>query len=272
VNPSELRSLLERHGVRASKALGQHFLADPNTARRIIRFAGIAPGDDVVEVGPGVGSLTVALDAAGARVLAVELDQHLLPVLHEVLGARPVEVVQGDAMTVEWPHLLRRSTRWAMVSNLPYNVATPVVVRALERAPMIDRMLVMVQREVGERLAAPVGTRAYGAVTVKVAYYADASIVGVVPPTVFMPRPNVESALVRISRRPPPVDVQQPGFMFDLVRAGFATRRKTLRNALGDVLGPRTAAVLEAAGIDPNRRAETLDLHDWAAVTAAARP
>jgi 16S rRNA (adenine1518-N6/adenine1519-N6)-dimethyltransferase len=271
VNPSELRVLLDRHGVRASRALGQHFLADPNTARRIIRYAGIARGDDVVEVGPGVGSLTLALDAAGARVIAVELDQHLLPVLREVLGARPVEVVHGDAMAVDWNHVLRRSSRWAMVSNLPYNVATPVVVRALECAPMIDRMLVMVQREVGERLAASVGTRAYGAVTVKVAYYADAKVVGIVPPTVFTPRPKVDSALVRITRRPPPVEVADAPFMFDLVRAGFATRRKTLRNALADVLGPRTVAVLDAAGVDPTRRAETLDLRDWAEVAAAAR-
>jgi 16S rRNA (adenine1518-N6/adenine1519-N6)-dimethyltransferase len=271
VNPSELRAVLDRHGIRASKALGQHFLADPNTARRIIRYAGIAPGDDVVEIGPGAGSLTLALDAAGARVVALELDQHLLPVLHDVLGARPVDVVHGDAMEVDWVHLLRRSPRWAMVSNLPYNVATPVVVRALECAPMIDRMLVMVQREVGERLAARVGTRAYGAVTVKVSYYADAKVVGVVPPTVFTPRPNVDSALVRLKRRPPPVTVDDPASMFDLVRAGFATRRKTLRNALGDVLGTQTVAVLEAAGIDPSRRAETLDLQDWAALAAAAR-
>ncbi|MGH8976656.1 MAG: 16S rRNA (adenine(1518)-N(6)/adenine(1519)-N(6))-dimethyltransferase RsmA [Acidimicrobiia bacterium] len=271
MNPSELRALLERHGVRTSKALGQHFLADANTARRILRYAGVAPGDDVVEVGPGVGALTVALADAGARVLALELDRHLVPVLESVVGGRDVEIVLGDALDVEWSSLLARSSRWAMISNLPYNVATPLVVRVLEAAPMVDRMLVMVQREVGERLAAPVGTKQYGAVTVKVAYYAEAHVVGIVPPTVFVPRPNVESALVKLVRRAAPVRVDDPARMFDLVRAGFATRRKTLRNALAPALGERATVALDAAGIDPGRRAETLTLDDWAALAEAAR-
>jgi 16S rRNA (adenine1518-N6/adenine1519-N6)-dimethyltransferase len=270
MNPSELRALLDRHGVRASKALGQHFLADANTARRIVRYAAVARGDDVVEVGPGVGALTRALSDAGARVVALELDRRLVPLLEEVVGDRDVEIVVGDALQVEWSTLLARSTRWAMVSNLPYNVATPVIVRALETAPMIDRMLVMVQREVGERLAAPVGSRQYGAVTVKVGYYATANIVGIVPPTVFSPRPNVESALVRLVRRPAPVVVADPARMFELVRAGFATRRKTLRNALASVLGEQTIDALRAVGIDPSRRAETLELADWAALAEAA--
>jgi 16S rRNA (adenine1518-N6/adenine1519-N6)-dimethyltransferase len=270
VNRTELRALLDRHGVHASQALGQNFLVDPNTARRIVRYAALEPGDHVIEVGPGVGALTLALHDAGAHVRALELDRHLLPALHEVIGERDVEVVAGDAMTVDWGELLRGASRWALVSNLPYNVATPVVVRALEEAPTIDRMLVMMQRELGERLAAAVGTKAYGAVTVKVSYYAEAHVVGLVPATVFAPRPKVDSALVRIVRRPAPVDVADPDRLFDLVRAGFATRRKTLRNALASVLGDASAPTLAAAGIDPSRRAETLDLHDWAAVAAAA--
>jgi 16S rRNA (adenine1518-N6/adenine1519-N6)-dimethyltransferase len=268
VNRTELRALLDKHDVRASKALGQHFLVDPNTARRIVRFAGLERGDRVVEVGPGVGALTLALSDAGARVLAIELDRHLLPVLEDVVGTRDVTVVAGDALTVEWPELLAAGDHWAMVSNLPYNVATPVVVRALEEAPMVDRMLVMVQREVGERLAAEVGTKQYGAVTVKVAYYADAKVVGIVPPTVFAPRPNVESALVKLVRHAPPVAVDDPARLFELVRAGFATRRKTLRNALRAVFGANAEDVLRAAGIDPMRRAETLTLADWARVAA----
>jgi 16S rRNA (adenine1518-N6/adenine1519-N6)-dimethyltransferase len=268
VNRTELRALLDKHDVRASKALGQHFLVDPNTARRIVRFAGLERGDRVVEVGPGVGALTLALSDAGARVLAVELDRHLLPVLEDVVGTRDVTVVAGDALAVDWSRLLAAGDRWAMVSNLPYNVATPVVVRALEEAPMVDRMLVMVQREVGERLAAAVGTKQYGAVTVKVAYYADAKVVGIVPPTVFSPRPNVDSALVKLVRHAPPVAVEDPARLFELVRAGFATRRKTLRNALGSVFGANAEGVLRAAGIDPMRRAETLTLDDWARVAA----
>jgi 16S rRNA (adenine1518-N6/adenine1519-N6)-dimethyltransferase len=270
VNRTEVRALLDKHGVRVSKALGQHFLVDANTARRVVRFAGLEPGDRVVEVGPGVGSLTIAMSDAGARVLAVELDRHLVPVLREVVRERDVEVTIGDALTVDWDALLGSAPRWAMVSNLPYNVATSLVLRVLEEAPTVDRMLVMVQREVGERMAARVGGRQYGAVSVKVAYYAEANVVGTVPPSVFWPQPNVESALVKLVRRPPPVDVGDPVRMFELVRAGFATRRKTLRNALAGVLGDRAADLLQAAGIDPTRRAETLDLQDWAALAESA--
>lgn len=270
MNPTELRALLGRHGLRPSRALGQNFLVDANTAGRIVRLAGVGPGDHVVEVGPGVGSLTCALHDAGAQVVAVELDRHLLPALAEVLGDRPVRVVAADALEVDWPGLCTGPARWSMVSNLPYNVAVPVVVRVLETAPMIERLLVMVQREVGERLAARPGDDQYGAVSVKVAYHADAAVVGVVLPSVFLPRPRVESALVRLVRRPCPVSVRDPERMFALVRAGFGTRRKTLRNALTPVLGRDSARVLEATGIDPGARAETLGLADWARLAEAA--
>jgi 16S rRNA (adenine1518-N6/adenine1519-N6)-dimethyltransferase len=275
LTPASIRSLLDAHGVRPSRALGQHFLADPNTARRIVRLAGVEPGDRVVEVGPGLGSLTVALCDAGASVLAVELDRHLVAALEEVVAGLPVRLVVADALEVDWDALLagdagEASARWSMVANLPYNVATPLVVRGLETAPMIGRYLVMVQREVGERLAAAPGTRAYGAVTVRVAYYAEARVVGVVPPGVFVPRPNVESALVRLERRDaPPVDVPDVDRMFTLVRAGFATRRKTLRRALGAVVGDRAPDLLVRAGIDPAARAETLSLEDWARLARA---
>jgi 16S rRNA (adenine1518-N6/adenine1519-N6)-dimethyltransferase len=271
VTPTEIRALMDAYGLRPSKALGQNFLADRNMAQHIVRLAGVSAGDHVVEVGPGLGSLTIALAEAGTRVLAVELDKHLLPALAETLAGRDVEVVPGDAMTMDWSDLLAGADRWAMVANLPYNVATPVVVRALETAPMIDRFLVMVQREVGERLAAGPGDAAYGAVSVKVGYYAEASVVGTVPASVFVPKPNVESALVRLTRRAaPPVTVPDVDALFALVRAGFATRRKTLRNALTAVLGDRAEATLTAAGIDPKARAETLGLDQWAALARAA--
>ncbi len=272
MTPTELRALLDAHGVRPSKALGQHFLADPNTAARIVRLAGLEPGDRVVEVGPGAGSLTLALVDAGARVRAIELDRHVLPALEEAVAGRDVDIVVGDAMTLAWADVLSDGDHWSMVSNLPYNVATPLVLRALETAPMIDRYLVMVQREVGERLAAAPGSDAYGAPSVKVAYYADARIVGTVPPTVFVPRPNVESVLVRLTRRTAPaVSVEDPSCMFELVRAGFATRRKTLRRALVPRLGAQTVDVLTRAGIDPMARAETLGLEQWAALADASR-
>lgn len=273
MTPTHIRELLAAHGLRPSRALGQNFLADPNTARRIVRLAGVEAGDRVVEVGPGVGSLTVALADAGARVRAVELDRHLLPVLEEIVDGRGVDVVHADAMHVDWNEILDPSERWAMVSNLPYNVATPVVLRALDEAPMIDRYLVMVQREVGERLAAGIGDDQYGAVSVKVAYYATAKVAGIVPPTVFMPRPRVESALVLVQRRiAPAVNVDDAGWMFALVRAGFATRRKTLRRALAVVLGDRAVPALQAAGIDPSARAETITLAQWAALADETAP
>jgi 16S rRNA (adenine1518-N6/adenine1519-N6)-dimethyltransferase len=266
VTPSEIRELLARHGVRPSKALGQNFLVDENTARRIVRLAELQPGDRVVEVGPGVGSLTVSLADAGAHVCAIEIDRHLVPILEEVVAGRDVEVVQQDARHVDWDAQLG-APPWVMVANLPYNVATSVVVGALETAPMIERMLVMVQREVGERLAAGPGDGAYGAVSVKVAYYASAKVVGTVSPNVFVPRPNVESALVRFVRHDrPAVQVRDADRMFELVKAGFATRRKTLRNTLD---GRVDAERFARAGVDPRARAETLALADWARLADA---
>jgi len=259
---TQVRELLARYELRPSKARGQNFLADPNTARRIVRLAEVGVGDRVVEVGPGIGSLTVALCEAGARVRAIELDQRLVPALREVVGERDVEIVVADAVALDWGAVLRGAESWSMVANLPYNVATPLVMQALETAPMIDRFLVMVQREVGERLAAHVGDDAYGAVSVKVAYYAQAKVVGTVSPNVFVPKPKVESALVRLVRRPePPVAVRDADRLFALIRAGFATRRKTLRNTL---VGLVDADGFARAGVDPSARAETLTLADWA--------
>jgi 16S rRNA (adenine1518-N6/adenine1519-N6)-dimethyltransferase len=271
LSPADVRALLRDHGIRPSRALGQNFLADPNTARRIVRLAEVDAGDRVLEIGPGLGSLTLALAEAGARVHALELDRHLVPALESVLGAAPeVTVEHGDALTWDYPGRLGDGP-WSCVSNLPYNVATPVVARVLEEAPAVTRLLVMVQREVGERLAAGPGTKAYGAVSVKVAFHATARIVGTVPPTVFVPRPKVESALVQLERRAAPsVDVPSYAALFELVSAGFAHRRKMLRRALAGVLGHRTEAVLTAAGVAPTARAEELDLDAWAGVARAA--
>ena len=266
MTPSEIRELLAHHGVRPSRALGQNFLTDENTARRIVRLAELQPGGRVVEVGPGIGSLTVELAAAGVHVCAIELDRRLVPILEEVVVGRDVEVVQDDALRVDWHERLGAGP-WDMVANLPYNVATPLVVGVLESAPMIERILVMVQREVGERLAAGAGDDAYGAVSVKVAYYASATLVGTVSPNVFVPKPKVESALVRLVRHDqPPVQVGNVDRMFELVRAGFATRRKTLRNTLD---GRIDAEQFASTHVDPRARAETLSLADWARLADA---
>jgi 16S rRNA (adenine1518-N6/adenine1519-N6)-dimethyltransferase len=262
--PVSVRALLADHDLHPSRALGQNFLDDPNTARRIVRLAELDPGAKVLEIGPGLGSLTVALADAGAHVRALELDRHLVSVLAQTVAGRDdIDVVAGDALTFD-PATLD-GDRWACVSNLPYNVATPIVIRLLEDVPQITRLLVMVQREVGERLAAGPGDTAYGAVSVKVGYYAAARVVGVVPATVFVPQPKIESVLVRLDRRAePPVQVPSTEMLFRLVRAGFAHRRKMLRGALRPVLGDRTEAALLAAGIAPTDRAESLGLDAWA--------
>jgi 16S rRNA (adenine1518-N6/adenine1519-N6)-dimethyltransferase len=275
LTPATIADVLARHDLRPSRALGQHFLADPNTARRIVRLGEVDAGDHVLEIGPGVGSLTLALAEAGARVTALELDRHLVPALEEVVATGApgagVQVVQGDALTVDLGALLAGADAWKLIANLPYNVATPLVARVLEEAPSVRTLLVMVQREVGERLAAGPGTKDYGAISVKVAYFGRARVVGAVPRTVFLPEPNVDSALVHVDRHAvPTVEVPSPDALFTLVKAGFAQRRKMLRRALQPELGARTTEVLEEAGVDPRARAESLGLDAWAAVARAA--
>jgi 16S rRNA (adenine1518-N6/adenine1519-N6)-dimethyltransferase len=267
----QIDDLLSSHGLRPSRALGQNFVADPNTVRRIARLAGVGPGSRVVEIGAGLGSLTLALAEAGASaVVAVEIDRYVVPVLRSVVASSPVvRVVEGDALTLDWGSVLDGGP-WTLVANLPYNVATPLVLDLLDGVPAISSMLVMVQREVGERLAASVGSPAYGAVSVKVAYWAEARVVGRVPPSVFVPEPRVESALVSISRRVdgPAVSTSEVAFerLFEVVRAGFAHRRKMLRGTLGAVgIGPEQFA---AAGVAPTARAEELSVEDWGRLAA----
>lgn len=264
----EVSDLLSRNGIRPSRALGQNFVVDPNTVRRIARLAGVGAGDRVVEIGAGVGSLTLALAETGAQVVAVELDRWLVPVLRQVVEPTGVTVVEGDALRLDWHRLLGdEGPPWVLVANLPYNVATPLVLTLLEEAPMIGRMLVMVQREAGERLAAKAGDEAYGAVSVKVAYRATASVVARVPATVFVPQPRVESVLVALARRPrPAVDVDR-GRLFAVVEAGFAHRRKMLRRALAGVVPEGAFA---AAAVRPEARAEELDVETWGRLTACA--
>jgi len=276
LTPATVNALLAEHGIHPKKSLGQNFLVDANIARRIVGLAGVEEGSRVLEIGPGLGSLTLALCAEGARVVAVELDARLAGVLVSVLDqagvADQVHVEIADANQADLEGFLADETGpVTCVSNLPYNVAVPVVMRLLEDVPAVTCIVVMVQREVGERIAAKVGDEQYGAVSVKVAYFAEAALVGKVPPSVFVPRPKVDSALVRLVRREaPPVDVPSEAALFGLVRAGFAQRRKMLRRSLAGVLGDRATAVLDAAGVAPTARAEELDLDAWAAVARSA--
>lgn len=224
----------------------------------------------MVEVGAGLGSLTVALAASGARVLAIELDRRLSPVLRDSVEPLGVRVLQADAMRCDWEKVLASSLEWVLVANLPYNIAVPLLLDLLTSVPRISRMLVMVQREVGERLAAVPGDAAYGAVSVRVAYFAEASLVGRVPASVFLPRPSVESVLVRLGRLDvPAVDPADASFeeIDRLVRAGFATRRKMLRRSLAGLV---TAEAFDQAGVAPTARAEELSVSDFGRLARAA--
>ena len=267
----EIHRLLSEHGIHPSKALGQNFVADPNTVRRIARLAGVGSGSHVLEIGPGLGSLTLALLETGADVVAVEIDRRLTAALRALLpAAAPVRVIEGDALRLDWLAWFEgaEDAPWTLVANLPYSVATPVVLHALEEAPVIGSALVMVQREVADRLVATPNTAAYGAVSVRVAYFAEATIVGQVPASVFIPRPKVESSLVRVVRRPrPAVDPALVSYQrFDaVVRAGFGHRRKMLRRSLAGVVEP---AAFEAAGVAPTARAEDLDVASWGRLAA----
>jgi 16S rRNA (adenine1518-N6/adenine1519-N6)-dimethyltransferase len=267
LTPASLRALAARHRIRPKKSLGQHFLIEPVLARRIVELAEIRPEDRVVEVGAGLGSLTVALAQVANEVLAVELDRALLPALREVVGDLPgVRVVAADAVRVDWGHLLG-SGDWKMVANLPYNVAVPVVMRILEDEARFDSLFVMVQREVGERLVAAPGDAQYGAVSVRVAYRAAGRVVRRVPKTVFWPEPKIESVLVSLVRRPPPVSVDESS-LWRVVAEAFAQRRKTLANALIrlGVERPQAEAILGQCGLPLTVRAEQLDLASFACV------
>jgi 16S rRNA (adenine1518-N6/adenine1519-N6)-dimethyltransferase len=257
-SPGDIKRLLDEVGAGPKRSLGQNFVADPNTVRRIARLAGIGPTSKVVEIGAGLGSLTLALAETGARVVAIETDRALVPVLGDVLGDR-AELVVADARELVWGEVLDGGG-WHLVANLPYNIATSLVLDVLDEVPQVDHLLVMVQREAGERLAASVDDPAYGAVSVRVALRGRARIVGVVPPSVFVPRPKVTSVLVAIDRVEGSHRPEVEPTLSDLLRAGFGQRRKMLRRSLA---GRVTPADFEAADIDARDRPEDLDLEQW---------
>ena len=267
----ETRALLQRHNLRPRTNLGQHFLVDPNTIRKIVREAAITPGELIVEVGAGVGALTVGLSAAGASVVAIEQDRSLGPALGETVGSLPgVSIVWADALSVDFTELLAgRAGR--VVSNLPYQIATPLVLSLLADVPLVSELIVMVQHEVGERFVAAPRSSSYGAVSAKIAYLADARVEFKVSRRVFMPEPDVESVVVRLRRRASPPVAGDRRRIFAAIDAGFATRRKTIRNALrGAGLDAVTVAeALRGAGVDGSARAEELEIEEFAAIARA---
>lgn len=261
--------LLARFGLAPDKALGQHFLVDPNQIDRIVRLAGVEAGDHVVEVGPGLGALTAGLAAAGCNVVAIEIDEGLVQALHAQFDRNTaVTIVHHDALTVDWTQVTPPETTWAMVANLPYNVATPLVLDVLDTVPQVRSLLVMVQREVAERLVAAPGTANYGIPSVKVAYWGSGELVAKVPPSVFLPPPRVESALVRLQRYDQPLFDEPVDAVFELVRAAFGQRRKMLRKSLRSLVD---ASVFDAAGVDGATRPEQLGVREWVALAKARR-
>ncbi|MDO7883220.1 16S rRNA (adenine(1518)-N(6)/adenine(1519)-N(6))-dimethyltransferase RsmA [Salinibacterium soli] len=271
LGPAEIRDLAALLDLQPTKKLGQNFVIDANTVRRIVRVADVAPGETVVEVGPGLGSLTLALLEAGASVVAVEIDERLarqLPVtVSQLVPDARLTVIREDALRVtELPH-----DPTVFVANLPYNVSVPVLLHFMESFPTISRGVVMVQAEVGERVAAGPGSKVYGAPSVKSAWYGSFSTAGKVSRQVFWPVPNVDSILVRFERGPEPGTEEERVATFALVDAAFGQRRKMLRQSLAGVLGDAATATarLEAAGIPPTARGEELTVEDYLRVVRA---
>jgi 16S rRNA (adenine1518-N6/adenine1519-N6)-dimethyltransferase len=276
LGPAEIRELAERLGIRPTKTLGQNFVHDPNTIRRIVRAAELTPADVVLEVGPGLGSLSLGLLAASSHLTAVEIDPRLaaeLPLTVAKLAPNLTDrltVVESDALSVR---KLPDPQPTAIVANLPYNVSVPVLLNLLAALPTVRHGLVMVQLEVADRLAAAPGSKIYGVPSAKLAWYGQAKRVGVVPRNVFWPVPNVESGLVRFSRAEPPTTEVDRGEVFAVIDAAFSQRRKMLRSALANWAGSTAEAeqIMIRAGVDPTARGETIDIACFARIAAARR-
>ena len=276
LTPGDIRELAGRLGVRPSKRLGQNFVVEPGTVRRIAALAALEPQDVVLEVGPGLGSLTLALLEAGpGRVVGVEIDPVLAAELPRTIAARApgradwVAVVAADALRIDSGDLPAAPS--VLVANLPYNVAVPVLLHLLAALPSLRRGLVMVQAEVADRMCAPPGSRVYGTPSAKLAWFAAARPAGPVPRSVFWPVPNVDSRLVAFTRRDPPATAASREEVFAVVDAAFRQRRKTLRAALSGWAGsaPEAERLLRAAGLDPGARGESLDIAEFARLAAS---
>jgi 16S rRNA (adenine1518-N6/adenine1519-N6)-dimethyltransferase len=271
-------SLLRKHGIRPRKRLGQCFLCDPNILEKIVRIAGVRDTDTVVEIGSGIGVLTAMIARTARRVVALEVDRRLVEVLQEELGnSENVEIVHTDVLLFDFSsvcageaHRIREKIK--VIGNVPYNLSSQIVLRLLEYRDCLDRVVLMLQREVAERLAAPPGTKDYGPLSVYVALYTEPTLETRVPAGCFYPRPDVESRVIRLDIRDEPLcGVDDMAFFRRLVRSSFSKRRKTLLNSLKNsplpVTGDQIIAALSALGIDGVRRAETLSVHEFAALS-----
>lgn len=280
LGPVEVRELAERLDVSPTKKLGQNFVIDPNTVRKIVRLAGVTEGQRVIEIGPGLGSLTLGITEVGADVTAIEIDSRLAAELpHTIRAMQPTaaerfRVIHTDALDLSAEHLAGLAgPPTALVANLPYNVSVPILMHLLELIPELERGLVMVQAEVGYRIAAGPGSKEYGSPSAKAAWYGEWGIAGTVSRRIFWPVPGVDSVLVSYDKRAEPLGTEaERERTFELVNAAFAQRRKMVRQALQPVLGSeRTVELIEAAGIAPTARAEQLTIHDFLAIARSGQ-
>ncbi|MDU7477433.1 MAG: 16S rRNA (adenine(1518)-N(6)/adenine(1519)-N(6))-dimethyltransferase RsmA [Paenibacillus macerans] len=276
--PRRTKEIIQRYGFSFKKSLGQNFLIDQNILGKIVAAAGLDATKGALEIGPGIGALTEKLAQEAGKVAAVEIDQRLLPILQEVLEPYPhVRVIHGDVLKLDLKALFAAEfsgvSGVSVVANLPYYVTTPILMKLLEEKLPLEHIVVMIQKEVAERMAASPGGKDYGSLSIAVQYYSEPELVCTVPHSVFIPQPNVESAVIRLSvRKEPPVAVDDEAFFFEVVQAAFAQRRKTISNNLKSRFFPgegreRLERLLEAAEIVPSRRAETLDLAEFAGLS-----
>lgn len=285
--PGRTWDILKQYKIAPKKSLGQNFLMDTNILRKIIAGADLGENDGVIEIGPGIGALTEQLAKKVNKVVAIEIDRTLLPVLQETLGAYPhVEIVHADVLKTDLHQLIVEKfsevTSISVVANLPYYVTTPILMKLLEEHLPLKNIVVMIQKEVAERIAASPGNKDYGSLSIAARYYAEPEIVGKVPPSVFVPQPNVESAVLKLQvRQMPPVEVADEQLFFRIVRVSFAQRRKTLFNNLTRQISftgieteaankERWMSLLNQAGIDPNRRGESLSIEEFASLSNLA--
>lgn len=280
--PSRTKEVIQKYGFSLKKSLGQNFLIDLNVLRKIIGAAELDETKGALEIGPGIGALTQQLAKTAGKVVAVEIDQRLLPILADTLGGyEHVRVVHGDVLKLPLAELFREQfegvTGVSVVANLPYYVTTPIVMKLLEERLPLENIVVMIQKEVAERMAASPGGKEYGSLSIAVQYYCEPELVTIVPHTVFIPQPNVDSAVIKLKvRKVPPVAVEDERFFFEVVQASFAQRRKTIANNLSAKFFTKETkgvleGILQSCGIEPSRRGETLSIAEYAALSNALR-
>ncbi|MCR8645875.1 16S rRNA (adenine(1518)-N(6)/adenine(1519)-N(6))-dimethyltransferase RsmA [Paenibacillus sp. N1-5-1-14] len=280
--PSRTNQILKKYGLVMKKSLGQNFLTDPNILRKIVNAAGLSSSKGALEIGPGIGALTQPLAQTAGKVVALEIDQRLLPILEETLEPYPnASVVHGDVLKQDLSGIFEEHFKdvdsVSVVANLPYYITTPIIMKLLEEKLPLENIVVMIQKEVAERMSAKPGGKEYGSLSIAVQYYCDVEIVCIVPRTVFVPAPNVDSAVIKLTLRgKPPVEVEDEDFFFDVVQSSFTQRRKTIYNNLGARFFSKETkkeleAILLSSGIEPNRRAETVSISEYADLSKQLR-